>query len=169
MTIYGKEKDFKPIVKVNDRKYIISWNKKEEILESTGDKKAPVDKVFSWDTIELTYKPTPNKIKELVYNKINQQVEFIITNCFIWNVYKVYLTKENQADYKMYYDLAFQTNGESLPVTVKFEKSGKDEYYTFDLLSEFTDFYTKMVKHINKSLSDCWKIKENFHIEDYME
>lgn len=169
MTIYGKEKDFKPIVKVNDRKYIISWNKKEEKVESVGAKKAPTDKTFSWDIIELNYKPTPSKIKELVFNKVNKNTEFVIANGFSWNGYKIHLDKENQADYKMYYDLAFQTNGESLPVTLKFKKAGKDEYYTFDLLSEFTDFYTKMVKHINDTLYAGWKEKENFHIEDYME
>jgi len=170
MTITGKEKDYKPIVKVNDRNYIISWNKEmiKEEKSSLAGKKSASEPSFSWEAFRFSHKPTANEIKEFIHNKINREVSYAIENYFKWNGYSVKLTKENQSNYKMYYDLACQTSGASLPVTVKFYKGKDVEYYTFELLDEFTDFYTKMVAHINSCLERGWKKKDLFHIEDYM-
>ena len=170
MTITGKEKDYKPIVKVNDNNYIISWNK--EMMESkdsssTSSKKLVGEHIYTWESFEFRHKPTPIEIKNFIYNKINSQVEYSIKNYFKWNGYSVKLSKENQADYKMFYDLAVQSEGKSLPVTLKFYKNDKPELYTFELLDEFRDFYTKMVAHINNCLKYGWERKELFHIEDY--
>ena len=48
----------------------------------------------------------------------------------------VWLSTENQYNYKAAYDLAVQTGGETLPVTFKFGSDEQPEYHTFEKLDE---------------------------------
>jgi hypothetical protein len=55
----------------------------------------------------------------------------------------VWLSSENQFNYKAAYDLAVQTGGATLPVTFKFGTDEVPQYREFVTLEELTDFYTK--------------------------
>ena len=73
---------------------------------------------------ELTHKPTDEEIKDLVRKWYNQQTDAAILSGFSYEGAPVWLSQENQYNYKAAYDLAVQTDGKTLPVTFKF---GTDE------------------------------------------
>ena len=115
---------------------------------------------------EFCHKPSEEEIKQTIVGWFNSEVDATILSGFEWNGMKVWLSSENQFNYKAAYDLAVQTAGQTLPVTFKF---GNEEpcYYTFDTVEVLTDFYTKAMLHIQHTLSDSWKKKDAFDIEQY--
>ncbi len=68
---------------------------------------------------ELTHKPTDEEIKDLVRKWYNQQTDAAILSGFSYEGSPVWLSQENQYNYKAAYDLAVQTDGKTLPVTFK--------------------------------------------------
>ena len=60
---------------------------------------------------ELTHKPTDEEIKDLVRKWYNQQTDAAILSGFSYEGASVWLSQENQYNYKAAYDLAFQTDG----------------------------------------------------------
>lgn len=172
---YSEIDQYKPITKIGNNEYIIAFDKKD-ILSM---KYKEVNGILI-ETDELvpsgycTYKSfviknilSANQIVDLIYNVINEETQNSIINLFNWNGYSIYLSQENQMNYKNAFDLAVATNGESLPVTFKFKKDGKSAYYTFDMISELKDFYMTVNKHINSCLELGWQRKDAVNIEDY--
>lgn len=167
-------KYYKPIEKI-DNLYIINFDKTDILAEECKNIKGSWEKTGNIISTEncrhssfATKKEmTPAEIVNTINEIIDSETAFIITNSFFWNGYNVYLSKENQMNYKNAFDLAVATNGESLPITFKFKKNGKSEYYTFDTVVELKDFYLKVNKHINDCLQDGWKRKDKVNIEDY--
>ena len=115
---------------------------------------------------ELKHKPSEDEIKQTVLGWFNERTDIVILSGFEWNGMPVWLSSENQFNYKAAYDLAVQTDGATLPVTFKF---GNEEpcYHTFDTVEELTDFYTKAMLHIQHTLADGWKKKDAFNVEQY--
>lgn len=115
---------------------------------------------------EFKHKPNEDEIKQIVLGWFNEQTDIVILSGFEWNGMPVWLSSENQFNYKAAYDLAVQTDGATLPVTFKF---GNEEpcYHTFDTVEELTDFYTKAMLHIQHTLADGWKKKDAFNVEQY--
>ena len=116
---------------------------------------------------ELTHKPTDEEIKDLVRKWYNQQTDAAILSGFSYEGAPVWLSQENQYNYKAAYDLAVQTGGETLPVTFKFGSDEQPEYYTFTQLDELKDFYTEAVRYIQKVLAEGWEKKDKFNLELY--
>lgn len=116
---------------------------------------------------ELTHKPTDEEIKDLVRTWYNEQTDAAILSGFAYENAKVWLSQENQYNYKMAYDLAVQTDGKTLPVTFKFGTDEMPVYRTFDTLDELADFYTKMVAYIQTTLADGWKKKDALDLSKY--
>lgn len=63
---------------------------------------------------ELTHKPTDEEIKDLVRKWYNQQTDAAILSGFSYEGAPVWLSQENQYNYKAAYDLAVQTDGKTL-------------------------------------------------------
>ena len=72
----------------------------------------------------------------------------------------VWLSAENQFNYKSAYDLAVQTAGATLPVTFKFGTDEQPQYRKFTTLDELTDFYSKAMAYIQTTLAEGWKEKD---------
>jgi hypothetical protein len=79
----------------------------------------------------------------------------------------VWLSQENQFNYKAQYDLAVQTKGNSLPVTFKFGANEQPVYREFTATNDLEDFYTKAMKHIQDVLAEGWKQKDDFDVNLY--
>ena len=79
----------------------------------------------------------------------------------------VWLSSENQFNYKAAYDLAVQTAGATLPVVFKFGTDTEPVYREFATLEDLTDFYTKAMQHIQNTLADGWKKKDVFDLSLY--
>lgn len=99
-------------------------------------------------------------LKEYVLSSINKQVDNAILSGFKWNGMNIWLSSENQFNYKAAYDIAFQTNGTSLPVVFKFGSTDNPIYYKFETMEELTDFYMKAMTYINEQLAIGWAKKD---------
>lgn len=116
---------------------------------------------------EFNHRPTEEEIRQTVIGWFNARTEEHILSGFEWNGMKVWLSTENQFNYKAAYDLAVQTAGATLPVTFKFGTDDTPCYHTFDTVEELTDFYTKAMTHIQSSLVGGWNNKDAFNLETY--
>ncbi|MCE8887471.1 hypothetical protein K0F07_07895, partial [Parabacteroides merdae] len=86
---------------------------------------------------------------------------------FIYEGIPVWLSSENQFNYKAAYDLAVQTGGQNLPVTFKLGADDEPYYRTFETVSDLQNFYVKAMKHIQDALSEGWKKKDALDLALY--
>lgn len=116
---------------------------------------------------EFPHKPDMEEIRALVMDWYNAQTDREILSGFEWRGVKVWLSTENQFNYKSAYDLAAQTGGAMLPVTFKFGTDTEPHYHTFETLEELTDFYMRAMRHIQNVLAGGWNKKDTFDINLY--
>lgn len=114
-------------------------------------------------------KPSLEEIKSIILGWYNSETNNRIKSGFAWNDIPVWLSAENQSNFKAVHDLAFQTSGANLPVKFKLgeDSDGNPLYFTFENMEMLTDFYTKSVKHVQDTLSDGWEMKDAFNPADY--
>lgn len=127
--------------------YSISWNIKEE------------DEGYSY-YLAFVMHPTLNNIKNLILGWHNEQIDEKIISGFKWSDMPIWLSRENQFNYKAAYDLAVQTGGANLPVTFKFGTTDEPVYHTFTTLEELNSFYIGAMQYINDTLAEGWKEKD---------
>lgn len=116
---------------------------------------------------EFAYRPAEEEIKALIISWQNEQTDEKILKGFVYQGEEVWLSPENQFNYKAAYDLAVQTEGKTLPVTFKFGTDEEPIYHEFATLEELADFYTKAMNHVQTSLEEGWKKKENINLTAY--
>ncbi len=121
--------------------------------------------------LTLEYKPTVHEVKQIIINQINTNTEEKILRGFVWKGKHVYLSTENQANFKAAYDLNMQTGGKMLPIKFKLgeDEEGSAVYHTFADMTEFSDFYVSAVAHINNCLRDGWDEKDSLDMLPYKE
>jgi hypothetical protein len=116
---------------------------------------------------QFDHKPTKAEVKALIHQYYNDKTEESITSGLTFEGSVVWLSTENQANYKAAYDLAVQTQGESLPYKVKLGGDDNPVYREFSTLQEFKAFYTSIVKHIQRCVEEGWMKKDSFDIGKY--
>lgn len=116
---------------------------------------------------EFIGKPSPEAIKSVVIGWYNQQIEETILSGFVYEDMPVWLSTENQFNYKVVYDLAVQTKGATLPVAFKFGTDEQVQYRIFGTLEELEDFYKKAMTYVQDTLTDGWEKKDAFNPELY--
>lgn len=116
---------------------------------------------------DFSHKPTIEEVKDFVLGVENAKIDERILGGFIWKDMPVWLSSENQFNYKAAYDLAVQTNGASLPVTFKFGATEEPIYHEFTTVAELTDFYTQAMAHVNSVLADGWAKKDALDWSEY--
>ena len=139
----------------------------EPLFDTDEDGNKTESNVGTWSEHVFKKKPSLSQIKDFILNEINKRTDELILSGFVWKDMSVWLSNENQFNYKAAYDLAVQTKGKSLPITFKFGSSSNPQYYTFNSLEELTDFYTKVINHVNECLKEGWKKKDSINWEDY--
>lgn len=109
-----------------------------------------------------TSRPDRSALRTDLEGLINSITDESILTGLTWNGLPVYLSTENQINFKAAYDLAFQTDGATLPVKFKLgeDTDGAAVYYTFEDMDTFTDFYTAAVKHVTDCLAEGWDEKD---------
>lgn len=123
--------------------------------------------MYSFEEKDYFYKPSIEEIRQLINTYYNDQINAKILNGFVWNDIPIWLSMENQLNYKAAFDLAIQTNGENLPVTFKFGTDDEPVYYEFITISELQDFYTKAMGFIQDTLKEGWKTKDEVEYNLY--
>jgi hypothetical protein len=109
------------------------------------------------------HKPSESELKEDIVSLVNGNTDKAILNGYSWDGKPVYLSTENQFNFKAAYDMAVQTGGESLPVTFKLGEAedGTPQYHTFEKLEEFTEFYTGALAFVQEALNEGWMEKDS--------
>jgi len=151
-----------------DGLYKIGRNK-WELIYGFGKDKEEDETGWNWRQL-FTSKPTDDEIKEILTEQINAEIDRKILTGFAWNGKPVWLSTENQFNYKAAYDMAEMTEGASLPVTFKLgENVDKSPvYHTFAELDDFRDFYKKAMAHVIATLNEGWREKDSIlvHVWD---
>ncbi len=111
----------------------------------------------------FTSKPSPKEIESIIKATINDEIDEKILSGFVWRDMPVWLSTENQFNYKAAYDLAVQSGGETLPVKFKFGTDENPLYFMFENLEDFTDFYISSTKFVSETLEAGWKEKDWVH------
>lgn len=150
----GEIDNFKPLSIIGNNLYLICWDKKIEPVNDEGKQMA------TWMEEMVRFKPSLTYIQNLILGWHNKQIDEKILSGFKWNDMPVWLSSENQFNYKAAYDLAVQTGGANLPVTFKFGSTDEPVYHTFATLEELNSFYLSAMKYINDTLAEGWKEKD---------
>ena len=105
--------------------------------------------------------PTKEEVCDVIHAQVDADTDLTILERFVWNEKPVWLSMENQFNYKAAYDLAVQSQGQSLPVKFKLgQRDGQPVYHNFEDMTEFTDFYTKAIAFVNLTLNEGWVKKD---------
>lgn len=147
-----------PIECVNPRKN--KWKVRWNITEKE-------DGSSDWYEQDYAHKPTLEEIRDTIVKFHNGQVDAKILSGFSWKDMPVWLSSENQFNYKASFDLAVQTNGQNLPVRFKFGTDKDPKYYDFKTIDELSDFYTSAIKFINDTLQEGWAEKDSVDFSVY--
>jgi len=152
--VYGSPKRQDGLYKVGRNKY--------ELIYGFG--KDREDDEIGWNyRHRFDHRPTLDEIREVIVAQINADTDAKILSQFTWDGKRVWLSQENQMNFKAAYDIAVQTGGAALPVKFKLgeDSKGAPVYHTFTDLDTFTDFYTKAVAHVVGCLNDGWQEKDS--------
>lgn len=117
---------------------------------------------------EFNHKPAAEEIRTLVMQWYNDNIDRKILTGFAYEGTPVWLSSENQFNYKSAFDLALQTDGATLPVTFKLGTDDEPAYRTFNTVEELRLFYTAAVLHIQQTLAAGWKQKDAFDFTKYL-
>lgn len=150
------------------QKYIIRWDVRQFVrkIRITRNKEIEItgtDYFEEW----INHKPSIEEVKEIVLAGMNKIIDKEIREDFIWKEMPIWLSTENQFNYKAAYDLAVQTNGASLPMTFKFGDANNPIYYQFVSVEDLADFYVKATSYINTKLAEGWKKKDGIDWSEY--
>jgi hypothetical protein len=155
MKIYGLLSDFAP-VRQDASRTVISFD-----LQRVDDEHCTWHEVYFYH--KRDGKPSLASIKKAIEADINRRTTERIVGTLTWNQKPVWLSAENQQDWKAAFDRALQTDGANLPLRFKIgeDQDGQPVYHTFTSLNAFTDFWDTCQRHIYQCLSDVWQMKDN--------
>lgn len=142
------------VVRLSDNNYLLVFG--------YGKENEDDEQGYNWRKY-YDHKPTEAELKEDITALIDSCTDGRILTGFQWNGNNVYLSQENQMNFKAAYDLAVQTQGATLPIKFKLGEDADCNplYHTFEELAEFTDFYTKAVAYIVTVLNEGWDEKDS--------
>lgn len=123
----------------------------------------------TWTELIIRSKPSLQQVKNIILTALNKDIDQKILSGMVWKDMPIWLSSENQFNYKAAYDLAVMSQGKSLPVTFKFGTTDTPIYYTFETLEDLSDFYISAMAYINKTLEDGWKKKDSIDWSVYEE
>nr|DAN95526.1 MAG TPA: protein of unknown function (DUF4376) [Crassvirales sp.] len=115
--------------------------------------------VGTWAEHVFRNKPSLSQVKDFILTEINKRTDRLILSGFVWKGVPVWLSMENQLNYKTAYDLAVQTNGQVLP-TFKFGTTESPVYYKFESLEDLKDFYISAMSYVTDTLAAGWQEKD---------
>ncbi len=141
-----------------DGLYSIGRNK-WELFYGFGKDNPDDESGYNWRQ-KFKQKPSLADIRAIIKETINNETDRKILEGFVWKGMPVWLSTENQFNYKAAYDLAVQTSGATLPVRFKFGTDEAPVYYTFESIEDFSNFYTLAMVHINTVLNEGWAEKD---------
>lgn len=166
MEVKNKKKYFKPYNKVNDKHVTIMWDYKP-IFKANAKGEEIETPLATWQEHTFDHIPTLSEIKNVIIDFYNIEIDKKIVSGLTWNDMQIWLSTENQFNYKAAYDLAVQTNGLNLPVTFKFGTNETPIYYEFSTIEELSNFYITSLTYVQNMLKEGWIKKDTINWEIY--
>lgn len=116
------------------------------------------------------HNPTIAEMRADIDALINASVDEKILSGFVWNGKPVWLSAENQMNFKSAYDITVQTDGATLPIKFKLgeDADGTPVYHTFTKIEPFGEFILKAFAHINNALNEGWKQKDSVDYDSFV-
>ena len=107
------------------------------------------------------HRPTGEELRSDITELVNKSVDEKILTGYVWNGKAVWLSSENQFNYKSVYDLALRDSS-VLPLKFKMgeDADGNVVYHTFETIEELRDFYVGAIKYINDCINEGWTEKD---------
>lgn len=147
-----------PIECVNPRKD--TWRVRWDIQET--------DRTATYEEAEFDHRPGAGEIRAVILAWHNDRIDERIRSGFVWKDAPVWLSTENQFNYKAAFDLAVQTQGANLPVVFKLGTDEKPVYREFTTLDELKAFYTAAMAHVQHTLAAGWEAKDGIDFGRYV-
>lgn len=147
--VSGAEPQFLRIANKRRGRYAIAF----DIERDADGNFTYMEKVFD-------HLPTEDEIREAINGYYNGETDKAIVSGFLYDGETVWLSSENQFNFKAAFDLAVQTEGASLPVKFKFGSEAEPVYKTFTTVAELQDFYTKAIAYIQSCIEEGWRKKD---------
>ena len=109
------------------------------------------------------HRPDQSELKSDIESLINAATDRRILTGFKWNGKPVWLSTENQSNFKNAYDFARDTNGATLPIKFKLgeDATGTPVYHTFTKFEVLQDFVLKASDYVNTTLNEGWVEKDS--------
>lgn len=150
---------------LNPRKqtYVVRW----AITPMKDDNGNDIDNSVEYMEEKFNHKPSLSEIKSIVLDWYNSEIDRKILEGFKYGNNAVWLSTENQFNYKAVHDLAIQTNGQNLPAIFKVGSEENPTYIQFNTVIEIQKFYLEAMKHIQKTVEDGWKTKDSINWDKY--
>lgn len=142
--------------------YAIRW----DVQPNTG-KDGSAASGYNWQEVQVWHRPTLDECKDLILAWFNEKIDRDILSGMNWNGMAVWLSTENQFNYKAAFDLATMTDGATLPVVFKFGTTEQPAYHEFKTVEEITDFYTASMEYVTTCLKRGWMEKDAFDFTPY--
>ncbi|MBR2236336.1 MAG: hypothetical protein IJ887_00425 [Prevotella sp.] len=162
-TIFS-EKQEKLVQCINHRKHIyqVLWDEKPVETEDNGVQ-------YSYQYTVFKFRPTQEQIKEAVIAGIDSQTDMNIASGFVWNGKPVWLSMENQFNFKAVCDKAVKKDGENLPVKFKLgqDANGNPVYHTFESVEELSGFVDLAEEYVHQCIIDGWARKDSVDWSEY--
>ena len=161
--VFGIKSDYAP-VKDDASRMVVCYG-----MEEVDEENATWYEVYLYKA--QISQVTLDVVKNAVIEDINAQTDENVLTGFVWNNKPVWLSMENQFNFKSGYDLAVQTNGANLPIKYKIgqDEDGNPVYHTFTTVNTITDFFTKGTAYIIATLNDGWARKDSIDWQPYEE
>lgn len=108
------------------------------------------------------HRPTASEVLKVITDHVDSLTDQKILTGYRWQGKNVYLSSDNQFNFKAAYDVAVQTEGAQLPIKFKLgeDAEGLPMYHTFNSMNAFTDFYTGAISFIQQTLAAGWEEKD---------
>lgn len=135
--------------------------------------------LYEWWEIYLPKKQNAQlnlqMVKDAIIADINARTDEKIVGGLVWtpqaggDPIPVWLSTENQFNFKSAYDLAVQKQGATLPVTFKMgeDEEGNPVYHTFETMEDADDFYLHAMAYIKTTLAAGWSEKDSIDWTPY--
>ena len=103
--------------------------------------------------------PALAEIKAVINEWYNRKITDTIESGYVWNGLKVWLSTENQMNYKTAYDLAFADRRGKPSCYFQAREEDNPTFYEFASMQQLQEFYTGAVKHIQETQKEGWALK----------
>lgn len=106
--------------------------------------------------------PTRETLRSDIEALVNDITDERILCGFVWKDNPVWLSSENQFNFKAAYDIAVQTEGANLPARYKLgqDEKGNPIYFEFKDVETFSDFYLGCMNWILQCINEGWREKD---------